>query len=185
MVFVEQRFESILSAARAGGDWAWAEIYREFSPGVLGYFRARGATDPEDLLGEVFVQVVRDLPRFDGGEDAFRAWVFTIAHHRLLDAARRTRRRPRIDHGAVIDEHAGELGDSEAEALASVADRELVEMIGELSLDQQSVLLLRILGDLTVEQVARAIGKQPGAVKALQRRGLAALRQRIGEGVTL
>jgi RNA polymerase sigma factor (sigma-70 family) len=185
VVFVEQRFESILTAARAGADWAWAEIYRDFSPGVLGYLRARGVADPEDLLGEVFVQVVRDLPRFDGGEDAFRAWVFTITHHRFLDAARRTRRRPRVDYGAVIDEHAGDVGDSEAEALDSLTDGEVVEMIRELSPDQQSVLLLRILGDLTVEQVARAIGKQPGAVKALQRRGLTALRQRIAEGVTL
>ena len=185
MLFVEQRFASILSAARAGADWAWAEIYSALSPGVLGYLRARGAADPEDLLGEIFVQVVRDLPRFDGGEDAFRAWVFTIAHHRFLDAARRTRRRPRVDYGAVIDEHSGDVGDSEAEALASLAEGEVAAMIRELSPDQQSVLLLRILGDLTVEQVARAIGKRPGAVKALQRRGLAALRQRIGEGVTL
>ena len=182
---MEQRFESVLSAARAGADWAWAGIYRELSPGVLGYLRARRAADPEDLLGEVFLQVVRDLPRFEGGEDAFRAWVFTITHHRLLDAARSTRRRPRVDPGAQIDEHSGGIGDSQEEALASLAEREVAAMIGDLSPDQQSVLLLRILGDLTVEQVADVIGKRPNAVKALQRRGLAAIRRRVEEGVTV
>ena len=59
-------------------------------------------------------------------------------------------------------------------------------MIARLSPDQQSVVLLRVIADLTVEQVARVIGKRPGAVKALQRRGLAALEREISkEGVTL
>jgi RNA polymerase sigma-70 factor (ECF subfamily) len=48
------------------------------------------------------------------------------------------------------------------------------------------VILLRVLGDLTVEEVARILGKRPGAVKALQRRGLAAIKRQISrEGVTL
>jgi RNA polymerase sigma factor (sigma-70 family) len=182
---VEQRFELVLSAARAGADWAWAEIYGELSPAVLGYLRARRAADPEDLLGEVFLQVVRDLPRFDGDESAFRAWVFTIAHHRLLDALRRQRRRPRLDPDATVAEYTLGIGDSEEEALASLADQETAALIARLSPDQQSVLLLRILGDFTVDQVAQVIGKRPNAVKALQRRGLAALRRQIEEGVTL
>jgi RNA polymerase sigma-70 factor, ECF subfamily len=181
---MEQRFEPVLSTARAEADWAWAELYRELSPAVLGYFRARRASDPEDLLGEVFLQVVRDISSFDGDEGSFRAWVFTIAHHRLLDAARSQRRRPRIDPGATVAEYSL-TGDSEEEALVSLADQETAAMIARLSPDQQSVLLLRILGDFTVDQVAQIVGKRPNAVKALQRRGLAALRRRIGEAVTL
>jgi RNA polymerase sigma-70 factor, ECF subfamily len=178
----DESFESVLGAARAGAEWAWAEIYREQSPAVLGYLRARRAADPEDLLGEVFLQVVRDLPRFDGGESAFRAWVFTIAHHRLLDAGRSARRRPRIEPGVQVEEHHGGIGDSEEEALTSIAEQELTAMLARLSPDQQSVLLLRILGDLTVEQVASVIGKRPNAVKALQRRGLAVLQRELEAG---
>jgi RNA polymerase sigma factor (sigma-70 family) len=178
----DESFESVLGAARAGAEWAWAEIYREQSPAVLGYLRARRAADPEDLLGEVFLQVVRDLPRFDGGESAFRAWVFTIAHHRLLDAGRSARRRPRIQPGVQVEEHHGGIGDSEEEALTSIAEQELTAMLARLSPDQQSVLLLRILGDLTVEQVASVIGKRPNAVKALQRRGLAVLQRDLEAG---
>lgn len=177
----DQSFESVLGAARAGADWAWAEIYREQSPAVLGYLRARRAADPEDLLGETFLQVVRDLPRFEGGEGAFRAWIFSIAHHRLLDAGRRARRRPRIEPATQVEEH-HVVGDGEEEALTSIAERELMAMLARLSPDQQSVLLLRILGDLTVEQVATVIGKRPNAVKALQRRGLAALQRDLEAG---
>lgn len=183
---MEQRFEQVLVAARSGAEWAWAELYRGLAPTVLGYLRARGAPEPEDLLGEVFLQVVRDLPRFDGSEDMFRAWVFTIAHNRLIDAGRRQQRRPRVDTRASLDERSSGVGDSEEEALAALQEGHIHRVIGRLSQDQQSVLLLRILGDLTVEEVARVLGKRPGAVKALQRRGLAALARGLSkEGVTL
>ena len=62
-----ENFSGTLEAARTGADWAWAAIYRDLSPAVLGYLRARGAHEPEDVTGEVFVQVVRDLQRFNGG----------------------------------------------------------------------------------------------------------------------
>ncbi len=183
---MEERFQSVLAAARTGADWAWANIYRELAPSVLGYLRARGAAEPEDLVGEVFVQLVRDLSRFEGDERAFRSWVFTVAHHRLLDAARSARRRPRIAPGGGIPEAAHAIGDSEAEAITTIREQQLTRMIGRLSDDQQTVILLRILGDLTVEQVAEVIGKRPGAVKALQRRGLAALEREMSrEAVTL
>ena len=59
-------------------------------------------------------------------------------------------------------------------------------MLGTLSEDQREVLLLRVVGDLSIEEVAKAIGKRPGAVKALQRRGLAAIRRELArKGVTL
>jgi DNA-directed RNA polymerase specialized sigma24 family protein len=60
------------------------------------------------------------------------------------------------------------------------ADR-VRELIAMLSPDQRAVLLLRIVGDLSIEQVARVVAKRPGAVKALQRRGLATLARALGE----
>src|SRR5919201_1250418 len=87
-------FPATLALLRAGDEAAWGELYRDLSPRVLGYLRGLDSPDAEDLLGEVFVQVVRDLARFEGDERAFRAWLFTIAHNRFLDAKRRARRRP-------------------------------------------------------------------------------------------
>lgn len=170
-----------LERARRGDRDAWAEIYRWLSPQVLGYLRARGAAEPEDLLGEVFVQAVRDLKSFSGSERDFRAWIFSIAHHRLIDEARRGARRP-VDPVPTEElPTRTETGDAEAEAMARISVGEVTRLLATLSDDQRSVLLLRVLGGLTVPEVARVVGKRPGAVKQLQRRGLARLRRELGE----
>jgi RNA polymerase sigma-70 factor (ECF subfamily) len=177
-------FPQVLAAARSGAEWAWANIYRDLSPSVLGYLRARGAAEPQDLTGEVFLHVVRDLSRFEGDERAFRSWVFVIAHHRLLDDARHRQRRP-VEPMAEVPE-AAQTADAEEEALESLAADRVRRIIEQLSPDQRDVLLLRVLGGLTVTEVAAAIGKRPGAVKALQRRGLTAIERALAnEGVTL
>jgi hypothetical protein len=51
-------FGDVLSAARAGAEWAWTRIYDDLAPKVVGYLRGHGAGDPEDVAGEVFLQVV-------------------------------------------------------------------------------------------------------------------------------
>ena len=166
-------FESVLTAARAGSEWAWDRLYRELAPSVRGYLRGHGASEPDDLVGEVFLGVVRDLARFTGDERDFRAFVFTIAHRRLVDDLRRRSRRPVSPaEPAVIAETAGAGGDVGDEALAAMDEARVRAAIELLPPDQRSVLLLRILGDLTIEQIAEAIDKRPGAVKALQRRAL-------------
>ncbi|MBK5229464.1 MAG: RNA polymerase sigma factor [Actinobacteria bacterium] len=185
MTFGES-FELILSAALLGREWAWEEIYRTLAPSVLGYLRTRGAEDPEDLLGETFLQVVRDLPGFEGTEKDFRAWLFTIAHHRSLDAVRRSERRPSIPVENATLEFAGPVGDAEDDAIQRARAAEIEEALTGVSDDQRDVLLLRLFGELTIDEIARMLGKRPGAVKALQRRGLAALRKEISKkGVTL
>ena len=166
-----------LEAAREGSEPAWAEIYARLAPQVLGYLRASGAIEPEDTLSEVFLQVARDLPRFEGDERDFRAWAFTIAHHRLIDARRAAARRPADPVAEVPEPDTAPLDDASDEALARIGRDEILRVLAELTTDQRSVLLLRLLGELTVEEVAAALSKRPGAVKALQRRGLAAVRR--------
>lgn len=170
-----------LERARQGDPAAWAEIYRWLSPQVLGFLRARGAAEPEDVLGEVFVQAVRDFDSFTGTETDFRSWVFSIAHHRLIDEARRGARRP-VDPVAPesIAAHS-EAPDPGAEAMARIGTGEVIRLLATLSEDQKSVVLLRVLGGLTVPEVARVVGKRPGAVKQLQRRAIARLRKEMGE----
>lgn len=137
--------------------------------------------DFEDLAGEVFLQVVRDLHRFSGGsEREFRAWVLSIARNRLIDERRRRARRPVDPAGDEVLISAGPTGDVETEALAGLEMGDLLRLVAQLSADQQDVLVLRLVGDLTVEEVAVAIGKRPGAVKALQRRGLQAIARSMG-----
>jgi RNA polymerase sigma factor (sigma-70 family) len=177
---VEQPFNETLEAARAGNEGAWARIFEGLAPVVLGYLRANGAVEPEDVLSETFLQVARDLGRFKGDERGFRAWVFSIAHHRLIDASRNAARRPVDPVAEPPEPHGAEVADdASTEALANISADEVREILDALSPDQRVVLTLRILGDLTVAEVAKTIGKRAGAVKALQRRGLAAVQREL------
>ena len=177
-------FPHVLRRARGGNARAWEELYRDLAPIVLGYARGRGAREPEDLTGEVFVAVVKNVDRFHGDEHAFRTWVLTIAHRRVVDHFRREARSIEevtedLPHRAIPK------GDVEVEALDRLETSRIREVLASLSPDQQDVLLLRVLGDQTIEEVAKILGKAPGAVKALQRRGLAALRRKFEKPVPL
>ncbi len=182
---VTDRFSELLLAAQQGEEAAWAEIFAELAPAVLGYLRGSGVADPEDAMGETFLQVARDAAGFDGDWAQFRAWVFTVAHHRLIDARRRGARRP-LELVADPPEPAGRAADdASVEALARIGADEVVALLAALSPDQRSVLLLRVVADLSLEQVAEAMGKRVGAVKQLQRRGLIAAKHELAkQGVT-
>ena len=181
-----EAFPAVLEACRAGADWAWRELYDETAPAALRYLRLSGAKDPDDLLGETFVSVVRALPTFDGDERAFRAWVFTIARRRSIDEARARGRHP-VFAVPVEDLIAnGDRGDVEDDALRSLATQRVASILHLLTKDQREVLVLRLLDGLTIEEIARVLGKRAGAVKALQARGLAAIRCEIeAKAVTL
>jgi RNA polymerase sigma factor (sigma-70 family) len=171
-------FDDVLAAAQAGAGWAFEVLYRDLSPVVTGYLRLHGAAEPDDLASETFLGVFTGLAGFSGDEDALRSWVFTIAHRRLIDDWRRRSRRPQLaDDSGDLTLHAG--GDAEDDALVRVGTADVHRMCAGLPDDQRSVLLLRVLADLTLEQVASVMGRSVGSVKALQRRGLRTLRNRI------
>jgi RNA polymerase sigma factor (sigma-70 family) len=181
-VTIGGRFPEILEAARAGDPAALEALYRDTAPSVLGYLRAQGAVEPEDLASDAFVGVVRGLRRFRGDEKGFRSWVFSIVHRRLLDERRALARRredPMDPAGlaAAIGDRA--RGDAEAEAMAEVGVRWAQEVVSRLSPDQRTTVLLRVLADLPTEEVARILGKSVGAVKSLQRRALLSLARQI------
>lgn len=177
-------FPSVLAAARAGDGAALARIFTALAPVVEGYLRLQGAAEPEDLTSEVFVGVFRNLDGFRGDEPAFRSWVFTIAHRRLLDERRRLARRPPAEPLTAAWQHEAPH-DVEGAVLDDVLSTERVrELCHMLSPDQRNVLLLRLLADLTIDEIAATLGRTPGAVKQLQRRGLRAVgRILAGEGV--
>jgi len=194
-------FDALLAAVQAGRPSAWDRCYRWLAPAVAGYLRMQGAREVDDLTSEVFLAMFRNIGTFSGTESNFRSWVFVIAHRRLQDERRRRFRRPAED---ALDEASIErlgrmasgadpnpAGSSDAEgadegALRAIATERVAELCARLAPDQREVVLLRILGDLTVDQVAEVLGKSQGAVKQLQRRAFEALRRLVDrEGVPL
>lgn len=179
-------FQTVLAAARLGEEWAWTYVYQEYSPAVLRYLRGHGAREADDLLGEVFVQVVRNVGSFTGAERDFRAWVFMIARNRLVDEWRRNGRTSAdpVPHEVLLA-HAG-AGNAEDDALRRLGNADVLRILDQLTADQRDVLYLRFFAQLTVDEVAQVMGKRSGAIKQLQARGLAAIRREMLKGaVTL
>lgn len=176
-----EEFVRVLPGAQAGADWAWSSIYGALSGPLLAYARARGAADPDDVVGEVFLEMARRIRDFEGTWDAFRGWTFLLANRRVIDQHRRNSRRPE-DSTDQVPERAG--ADATAEgAERQLAAEEAARLLEGISSDQREVLLLRIYADLPIEEVARATGRSVTAVKALQRRALRALRKEISRNV--
>lgn len=168
-------FDSVLAAAKTGAEWAWERLYGELSGPLLGYARARGAADPADVVGDVFFGLARGVAPFEGSWAGFKGWAFLIASHRVVDDHRRRSRRREDVRDEVPDVA---LGDVTADAVdAALGDDNARVLLAKLSPDQREVLLLRIFGDLPIEEVARITGRSVTGVKALQRRGLGALRR--------
>ena len=145
-------------------------VYRSLAAAVLGYLRSQGARDPEDLTGEVFVDVTRGLHRFVGDDLALRRWVFTIAHRRLVD----DRRRRKVRHDHASDEPA-EGVEPDAVDASTALDPELLRALDGLTPLQREVVVLRFVADLPIADVARIVRRPRTAVKALQARALAHL----------
>jgi RNA polymerase sigma-70 factor, ECF subfamily len=172
------QFERILAAAQSGGEWALGALYRDLHPAVLRYLFSQAPGDAEDLASETWLDVARGLHRFDGDETAFRRWVFTIARRRLLDHLRATARRR--THPVPVDSLRLEAPDCADEVMGFASTRAALTRLATLPRDQAEVVLLRVLGDLDVEDVAKIVGKRPGTVRVLQHRALKRLAGELG-----
>jgi len=182
------QFQGILTAAQDGGEWAVGVLYRWLHPALLGYLRSRAGDQAEDLASETWLAVARALGSFSGDEAAFRSWVFTIAHRRLVDHHRATARRPRLrslaraeddDHEAPVEVQAPD--DPAGDVVANLAGEDAVRrIVALLPKEQADIVLLRVVAGLPVEDVAAITGRKPGTVRVLQHRALRRLADRLG-----
>lgn len=175
----EEAFRSVLEAAKAGAEWAWASLYRELAGPVTGYLASRGAAEPEDVASEVFMKVASGIHTFEGDESSFRSWVFVIAHRRLIDERRYRGRRPDLTELPPESSSVSEGGNVEREAVDRLVTGELRAAFDDLTEGQRDVLALRMIAGLTLKQTAEIMGKKPNAIKALQHRAIASLADKL------
>jgi RNA polymerase sigma-70 factor (ECF subfamily) len=169
-------FATTLEGAQAGYPDDIAVLYETYAPLVLGFMRTSGMANAEDLTGDVFVSMIRALASFHGGEPDFRSWLLTIAYRRRVDELRRMGRRLE-DPGLPIDaaEWRAEAGNVEAAALGRLEARGVLDALSMLTDDQRSVLMLRVLADLSVPEICEITGRKEPAVKSSLRRALASV----------
>jgi RNA polymerase sigma-70 factor (ECF subfamily) len=136
------------------------------------FSRVQDASVAEDLTAEVFVKALESLPAYEFKGSPIQAWLYRIAHARTVDYWRRQQRRQEIELEDTVPADGPlppEVLDLEAQWVTAM------NLVAQLTDDQQDVLILRFVGDLSLSEVARTLGKTTGAVKALQHRALASL----------
>lgn len=163
-----------LARVRAGEEAGFRVLWRELQPRLLRYLRVLGCADPDDVASETWLQIVRDLDTFEGSEEDFRRWLFTVARNRAIDAGRARQRRRTTAMAPAFDGMADERP-VEDQALDLISARQAARMLTQLPDYQAEVVALRVLAGLDAPAVASILGKSPGAVRVALHRGLRAL----------
>jgi RNA polymerase sigma-70 factor (ECF subfamily) len=174
-----EQFPSVLEAAQAGAEWAMAALYKDLQPSVLVYLRTKEPFEAEDVASEVWLDIAAGLRRFEGDEDAFRRWVFTIARRRLIDLRRQAGRRHTTTMSPETLARREPSGDTEAVVIAAMEAEEAMSMIVSLPPDQAEVVLLRLVAGFSAAEIATIMGKRPGTIRVLQHRALARLAKEL------
>lgn len=184
--FDPAEFEAVLVAAAAGDGRAVEALFRELQPRLLRFLVAQEPRVADDLAAEVWLAVATGISRFEGDWHDFRAWVFAIARRRLADH-RRTAVRRRTD---VVDSDAFDLREAddapEQQTLDKLSGQQAAALITSVLVgDQAEVLLLRVLADLDVDDVAAIMQRSPNWVRVTQHRALRTLVKRLGPKVVV
>jgi RNA polymerase sigma-70 factor, ECF subfamily len=175
-------FPGALAAAEQGSEAAFSVLCRDRNPDLLRYLRVAAPEATEDVASETWVQVCRG---FCGDEQAWRSWLFTIARRRAIDEGRRHSRHPVAPLADLPHAREPRAPDAEMQALENLATAGVITAVLAPPPAQAEVILLRMLGGLDNETVARVVGSSPGAVRVAAHRGLRRLAQTLSPaGVT-
>jgi RNA polymerase sigma-70 factor, ECF subfamily len=171
----------LVDAALRGDSAGWNGLFDRFYPVVHRYALARTGdrSAAEEVAQEVFVAAVGTLGRLrERSEAGIEGWFVGIARFKLVDRARRRTRDERVTPQPEVAPDAAEL------AATRLATAELRQAMESLTEEQRDVLVRRFVLDQSLEQVARAMGRRVGAVKAMQHRAVAALSRQLGHAET-
>jgi RNA polymerase sigma-70 factor (ECF subfamily) len=177
---ISPSFPAVLTAAARGDEDAFGVLWYDLQPRLVRYFGVIAPGAAEDLAAETWVAIVRGIGRFQGGEAAFRAWVFTIARHKARDWWRQTARKPvqELPETSLAEPPAPD--DPAATVLEAASTRAALALIATLPAGQAEAILLRVVAGLEVKQVAEIMDKRPNTVRVLTHRGLRRLAERLG-----
>src|SRR5436853_3686074 len=133
--------------------------------------------DAEDLTTQTFLKMLESIGKFKWQSAPFSAWLFRIAHNLAMDHFRANKRwQPEED---VPEPEADDATSAETGALESIGRKSMLELIEDLSPEQQQVLTLKFVFNFANAEAATILGKTEGAIKSLQHRPLASLQRQL------
>jgi RNA polymerase sigma-70 factor, ECF subfamily len=174
--------QRLVERAQNGEREALEELYLLHFDRVYSYLHMSVGNrhDAEDLTTQTFLKMLEAIGRFRWRSAPFSAWLFRIAHNLAMDHFRASRRwQPEQE---VPEPYGAEESSAEEAALESIGQRSMLELIENLSLEQQQVLTLKFVFSFSNSETATILGKTDGAVKSLQHRALVSLQKQIAAG---
>jgi RNA polymerase sigma-70 factor (ECF subfamily) len=169
--------EGLVGEAVRGDQGAFARLYEAHFDRIYRYvyLKIGDREEAEDMTQQVFLSALRSITSFKYQGTPFTAWLFRIAHNQIVDHFRKKSRRPVT---LEIDETVPSGGAGPESAAELSLDMERVSRATRrLTGAQREVISLRFAGGLSIEETAKAMGKNPGAIKALQHAAVLALRR--------
>jgi len=169
----------LVGRAQQGDRAALEELYLLHFDRIYSYLHMSVGSrhDAEDLTTQTFVKMLEAIGRFQWRSVPFSAWLFRIAHNLAMDhfrASRRWQSEEEIPEGVQ-----GEEISAEEQALVSLGQTSMLELIDRLSPEQRQVLTLKFVFRFSNAEAAAILGKTEGAVKSLQHRALASLQKHV------
>jgi RNA polymerase sigma-70 factor (ECF subfamily) len=164
---------------QSGDEAAFAELYGALHPRLLRYATSLVGQDAEDVTAEAWLQIARDVRRFQGDDDALRGWCARIVRNRALDHWRSVARRPArpVPLEDLLDRAAPD--DTAASALEGMGTSAAVHLIATLPRDQAEAVMLRAVVGLDAATAGAVLGKSAAAVRVSAHRGLKSLAKRV------
>lgn len=169
----------VIRLAKRGDPGAVTTIYEAYAAMIYRYiaYRVGSDQDADDLTSEVFVRMVKDLPRYQDTGIPFEAWLYRIASARVADFHRRRQRHVQV---ALMDNLASDSPHLEDELLNVQETTQLRQAISRLSEEDQNVLIMRFVERKSHQEVAAILNKSESAVKSIQHRALIRLAEHLG-----
>jgi len=168
--------EILVRRAQQRDHSALTQLYEENFDRIYRYIvlKIGDRTEAEDMTQQVFLNALKSISSYKWKGMPFSAWLFRIAHNQVVDYFRKKSRRPTVP----LDESMAIGGiDPMKVAERKVEIEQMAQATQKLTKAQQEVISLRFAGDLSIAEVARAMGKSEGAIKALQHSAIVALRK--------
>jgi RNA polymerase sigma-70 factor (ECF subfamily) len=174
-----KRVRALVDRAQKGERAALEELYLIHFDRIYSYLHVSVGNrhDAEDLTTQTFLKMLESIKKFRWQSAPFSAWLFRIAHNLAMDHFRANRRwQPEEE---VPEPEPDEVTSAETGALESIGRKSMLELIEDLSPEQQQVLTLKIVFNFANAEAATILGKTEGAIKSLQHRALVSLQKQL------
>jgi RNA polymerase sigma-70 factor (ECF subfamily) len=174
-----KREKALIRAAQRGDNRAFAALYRDNVDKIYRYvyYRVESAATAEDLTSDVFLRFIEGLPNYEDRSTPLLVWLYRIAHARVVDYYRRSKRSAHDEDIESLELSAEE--DLDAGLVAGHRTSHLQAALRSLTDGQRQVIVLRFVEGHNLERTAQILGKTVDAIKAMQYRALQALGQTL------